>query len=122
MQRVRWFQSLSSWRIALVAIAGTLLNTSGCALLAEGNPYASLPPCVDSYCSCGDFANQALAQQVLDSFADDLYGLDRDRNGLACESLPQRDLSLDPPTYFSNSEHLTFGNPSNAGRRTLTIF
>ena len=98
MQRVRWFQSPSSRRIALVAIAGTLLNTSGCELLAESDPYASLPPCVDSYCDCRDFANQALAQQVLDSFEEDLHGLDRDRNGSACESLPQRDLSLDWPT------------------------
>ena len=53
---------------------------------------------------------------MLLTFEEDVYNLDRDGNGTACERLPQVDIGLDWPTYFSNSEHLTFGNPSNAGQ------
>ncbi|MEL6814171.1 MAG: DNA/RNA non-specific endonuclease [Cyanobacteria bacterium J06598_3] len=77
---------------------------------------ANMPPCVDSYCDCSDFVSQDVAQLVLESFKEDYYGLDRDNNGQACESIPQVDMSLDWATYFSDSEHLTFGNPSNAGQ------
>lgn len=84
-----------------------------------GDSMANMPPCVDSYCDCSDFVSQDLAQLVLDSFKEDYYGLDRDENGVACESLPQVDMSLDWATYFSNNEHLTFGNPSNAGQDNL---
>ncbi len=98
------------------AIALLTIGLSGCDSLAESDIYASLPPCVDSYCDCGDFKNQQLAQTVLEAFADDYYGLDKDRNGLACERLPQTDLSLGWATYFSNNEHLILGNPSNAGQ------
>ena len=51
---------------------------------------------------------------MLVSFEEDYYGLDRDGNGQACESLPAVELELGAATYFSNSEHLSFGNPSNA--------
>ncbi len=96
-----------------ISLSGSL---SSCGSLSEPDIYASLPPCVDSYCDCGDFKNQQLAQTVLEAFADDYYGLDKDRNGLACERLPQTDLSLGWATYFSNNEHLSLGNPSNAGQ------
>ena len=95
-------------------IAVLTIACSGCSLLEEPDIFASLPPCVDSYCDCGDFKNQQLAQTVLSSFPEDYYGLDRDGNGLACERLPRADLSLHQATYFSNSEHLRLGNPSNA--------
>ena len=77
---------------------------------------ARLPPCVDSYCDCSDFVTQALAQEVLDAYKSDEYGLDRDGNGVACEALPPGPVTLDPPTYFSTSEHLALGNLSNAGQ------
>ncbi|NJM98481.1 MAG: DNA/RNA non-specific endonuclease [Phormidesmis sp. RL_2_1] len=92
------------------------------ALLAScntGDITARLPPCVDSYCDCSDFINQPLAQAVLTAFKTDVNGLDRDGNGQACESLPPVAVSLDAATYFSNSEHLTLGNPSNANPDNL---
>ncbi len=107
--------------IALLTVSLSA-NLSGCDRLAEPDIYASLPPCVDSYCDCGDFKNQQLAQTVLESFADDYYGLDKDSNGLACERLPQTDLSLGWATYFSNNEHLVLGNPSNAGQEDPNNF
>lgn len=91
------------------------IGLSSCDQLGEPDIYASLPPCVDSYCDCGDFKNQQLAQTVLSSFPADYYGLDRDGNGLACERLSKTNLSLSPATYFSDNTHLTLGNPSNAG-------
>lgn len=109
-----------SSRRMTVALAIFTLGVGGCDdLLTEDDVHAYLPPCTDSYCDCGDFASQALAQQVLESFDGDPYGLDRDRNGQACESVPQVDLSLDWATYFTNNEHLSLGNPSNAGQDNL---
>ncbi len=112
MQRFKWFQLTQ--RCVVFALVVTV---AGCD--SAGTDFASLPPCVDSYCDCSDFASQDLAQLVLDSFIEDEYGLDRDGNGAACESLPQVDLSADWATYFSNSEHLVFGNPSSAGKDNL---
>jgi len=44
---------------------------------------------VDREPDCQDFASQADAQRVYEeSGEDDPYGLDRDRDGVACESLP----------------------------------
>ena len=90
-----------------------------CDDLLSDDVHAYLPPCTDSFCDCGDFASRALAQQVLDTFETDRYGLDQDGNGQACESLPDKDLSLDWATYFTNNEHLSLGNPSNASPDNL---
>ncbi|MEL6157706.1 MAG: DNA/RNA non-specific endonuclease [Cyanobacteria bacterium J06627_32] len=98
---------------ALGVLGALAAGLGGCDAIADD--YANLPPCVDSYCDCGDFASQDLAQQVFDSFKEDYYGLDRDGNGQACESLPVVDLSPDWATYFTNNAHLVLGNPSNAG-------
>ena len=98
--------------MAAIALIASLTGCDG----SDADIYASLPPCVDSYCDCGDFISQSQAQQVLVSFDQDYQNLDSDDNGAACESLPQVEMDLDQPTYFSNSEHLTFGNPSNAGK------
>ena len=48
----------------------------------------NLPACTQSECDCKDFATQAEAQRVLNAFPDDPYKLDRDKNDVACESLP----------------------------------
>lgn len=116
---------LSHWRLSpsapfirplayltIVAVIGL----SSCDDLAEPDLYASLPPCASNYCDCSDFISQDQAQQVLNAFEEDYDNLDSDGNGMACERLPQVDIGIDWPTYFSNSEHLTFGNPSNAGK------
>lgn len=100
---------IAQWPVLCMVLMAIL---SGCG--PSGPDIASLPPCVDSYCDCSDFASQDLAQLVLNSFDKDDNGLDRDGNGMACESLAQVDLNLERATYFSNNEHLIFGNPSNA--------
>ena len=74
----------------------------GCDGLAVDD-YSNLPPCVDSYCDCGDFVSRDLAQDVFDAFKEDFYSLDRDGNGQACESLPQVVLSLKRATECSNN-------------------
>ena len=103
--------------LQLSAIA-LLASVSSCdTLFASVDEQSNLPPCVDSYCDCGDFVSRDLAQTVLDSFQEDYYGLDRDGNGLACERRPIVDMSLDWETYFSNNEHLMWGNPSHAGQQ-----
>jgi len=104
----RWF--------SLPAVLIFALGAAGCdELLGASDDLSNLPPCVDSFCDCGDFVSQDLAQLVLDSFKEDYYGLDRDENGLACERLPAVAVGWDEETYFTNNEHLVLGNPSNAG-------
>lgn len=48
-----------------------------------------LPDCVEKNCNCSDFVRQKEAQAVLDAFPDDPHGLDRNKDGVACESLPK---------------------------------
>jgi micrococcal nuclease len=48
---------------------------------------SNLPVCVESDCNCSNFANQNEAQRVLNAFSGDPHRLDRDRDGVACESL-----------------------------------
>ena len=67
----------------------------GSANQASGSPAASpttqasqLPACVNSDCNCSDFETQGQAQQVFEAFPDDPFRLDRDKDGVACESLP----------------------------------
>lgn len=47
-----------------------------------------LPGCVQKKCNCSDFAHQKEAQVVLEAFPNDPHGLDRNKDGVACESLP----------------------------------
>lgn len=75
---------------------------------------AALPPCVDDDCNCGDFRDQALAQVVFEAFPGDPFVLDRDGNGIACESLPPVSPGLGPAVPPSQNPHLILGNPSNA--------
>ena len=46
-----------------------------------------LPNCVNSDCDCGDFTSWRQAQDVLESSPGDPHRLDRDKDGIACESL-----------------------------------
>jgi micrococcal nuclease len=48
---------------------------------------SGLPSCVNSDCNCSDFRSQAEAQRVFDAFPGDHFKLDRNRDGIACESL-----------------------------------
>jgi micrococcal nuclease len=47
----------------------------------------NLPGCVQSDCDCSNFNTQSEAQRVLDLFPGDPYELDRNNDGVACESL-----------------------------------
>jgi hypothetical protein len=47
-----------------------------------------LPECVKKDCNCSDFSTQAQAQSVLNKFPDDPHNLDKNKDGVACESLP----------------------------------
>lgn len=47
--------------------------------------------------TCDTFRYQEQAQAILAEDPDDPFGLDHDGNGLACESLPNADRSVDPP-------------------------
>lgn len=48
----------------------------------------NLPACVNTDCNCSDFSTQAQAQRVLLAYPGDPHRLDRDKDGIACESLP----------------------------------
>ncbi|MEQ8468690.1 excalibur calcium-binding domain-containing protein [Coleofasciculus sp. E2-BRE-01] len=52
------------------------------------NGEENLPGCVNWNCNCSDFTTQKEAQRVLDEFPDDPHGLDKNNDGVACESLP----------------------------------
>jgi len=98
---------------------GLAAGLAGCSILepwlgAGSADLNSLPPCVDDDCNCGDFASQAQAQTVLEAVRGDPYGLDRDGNGLACETLPPLPPETYPPAPLSPSPHLVLGNPSEA--------
>lgn len=102
-----------------IAYLGMLVAT-GCGVWSDAPPLlptvedGTLPPCVDDDCNCGDFREQALAQKVLEAFPDDPFVLDRDANGLACESLPSVSPRIDAAVTAIDSPHLALGNPSNA--------
>ncbi|MEG4347226.1 excalibur calcium-binding domain-containing protein [Microcoleus sp. A003_D6] len=49
---------------------------------------ADFPSCVNSDCNCSDFATQAQAQRVLEAYPGDPFKLDRDKDSIACETLP----------------------------------
>ena len=49
----------------------------------------ALPNCINSDCNCSDFSTQEEAQAVLNAFPNDPHRLDRDGNGIPCESLPK---------------------------------
>lgn len=88
----------------------------------RGPDVSSLPPCVDDDCDCGDFISQALAQDVLETFTGDPFGLDRDGNNLACEALPPVPPTLAEAVQAVDSPHLVLGNPSNAGPSHLNNY
>jgi hypothetical protein len=48
----------------------------------------NLPDCVKKDCDCSDFQTQAQAQAMLKRFPNDPHKLDKNKDGVACESLP----------------------------------
>ncbi len=83
----------------------------------------NLPECTKTNCNCSDFATQEEAQKVLDRFPKDPYGLDRDGNGVACQSLPRaEEKTNDPFQSIEPNPHLKFGNPSKANSKDLNNY
>ena len=80
-----------------------------------GNNISSLPDCVKTKCNCTDFQKQEEAQLVLDAYPEDPYKLDRDKNGIACESLPA---TRKPSSYVN----LRFGSPKQASSTDLNNY
>jgi len=90
-----------------------LLFLAGCSTTSTSD----LPSCTSSDCDCSDFSTQQEAQKVLDAFPDDRYRLDRDGNGLACESLAKgtkKKTNTNSQAIASSNIHLKYGNLSNA--------
>ncbi|XHX77696.1 MAG: excalibur calcium-binding domain-containing protein [Stenomitos frigidus ULC029] len=57
----------------------------------------NVPICAEhGTCNCSDFSSQELAQITLEAYPDDRSGLDRDHDGIACESLPSNPYDNDP--------------------------
>jgi hypothetical protein len=63
-------------------------KASALATAASDTSTNTLPACVQKDCNCSDFAHQKEAQAVLEAFPNDPHGLDRNKDGMACESLP----------------------------------
>ena len=86
---------------------------------------SDLPTCTKTDCNCSDFATQQEAQRVLDAFPDDRYKLDRDGNGIACESLPKgtkKKTTTTPKAIAPAKIHLKYGNPSQANSKDLNNY
>lgn len=78
----------------------------------------------DDY-NCADFETQADAQAIFDARAaeGDPYGLDRNGNGIACESLPLGETGIKVANLGrGNGSQLKFGNPSRADRSDLNNY
>ncbi len=97
-----------------------LLLLTGCSTTDTSN----LPNCTNSDCNCSDFATQQEAQRVLDAFPDDRHKLDRDGNGVACESLARgnKTTTTTPKVISSSNIHLKYGNPSKANSKDINNY
>lgn len=95
-----------------------LLFLAGCSIETS-----DLPSCTSSDCDCSDFSTQEEAQKVLDAFPDDRHRLDRDGNGIACESLARGNKTTTAPKAIANGNiHLKYGNPSNANSKDINNY
>ena len=78
--------AIASGLICLPVVAQTITITS----LTDADE-TEQPDCAvsdDKDCNCSDFETQEEAQEVLDADPSDPHQLDRDEDGVACESLP----------------------------------
>ena len=102
-------------KIPVFRLVLILILLTGCATDTSTN---NLPNCTSSDCDCSDFATQEEAQRVLDAFPDDPYKLDRDGNGIACESLARGNkTNTNNKAIAPANIHLKYGNPSNANSK-----
>lgn len=117
-----------------LGLSSVLSLSSGCGTLpiAAEQPNlaaidrAQLPPCVEDDCNCEDFRDRRTAQQVFEAWPADLFVLDPDANGVACEALPAAVAPIAPPappsSATTDSEHLMLGNPTHAGSDNLNNY
>ncbi|WP_410587317.1 excalibur calcium-binding domain-containing protein [Amycolatopsis sp. lyj-23] len=101
---------MSLFRRALTTAAAV----AGLALLGPV-PFASAEFSGDKNCS--DFQYQEEAQAVLDATPGDPNHLDRDKNGIACESLPHRPKASVTPTSEKPATHTA---PKTAAKKPAT--
>ena len=76
---------------SLVATPGTASETDAVGPEIESGGKVKgqeWPECVKEDCNCRDFQTQKEAQAVLEAFAGDPHRLDKDKDGVACQSLP----------------------------------
>jgi len=77
------------WIIAVIVIIG-LIIVGVFVIRNVGLEGGVKDSCGDDTFNCDDFATQEEAQEMFDQCGgadDDVHGLDRDGNGIACESL-----------------------------------
>lgn len=81
----------SGWRWNTQQSCDTSPNPNSTTAMSPPQPQtkkADLPACTTTDCDCKDFKTRAEAQRVLDAFPGDPFRLDKDKDGIACESLP----------------------------------
>jgi Excalibur calcium-binding domain len=111
----------------ILSILAALVGILGVAVLVRANN--DLPACVNDECDCEDFQNWQEAQTVLDAFVGDPFLLDRDKDGLACESLAGAPAGAIPeystPTLTPTSPSYPSGSgsqpPANSNRPSPAI-
>ncbi|MDJ0713931.1 MAG: DNA/RNA non-specific endonuclease [Prochloraceae cyanobacterium] len=109
--------------ISLVQQMNLKILSAAIAFILLACQQTNLPECTKTDCNCSDFATQEEAQKVLDKFPKDPYGLDRDGNGVACQSLPRAKEKTNAPFQFVEpNPHLKFGNPSDANDKDLNNY
>ena len=99
----------------LCAVLVFILLTAGC-FSVQVKQQTNLAECTKTDCDCSDFATQEGAQKVLNQFPNDPHQLDRDGNGIACESLPRGKKTTAEAIAPANI-HLKYGNPSRANSK-----
>lgn len=63
-------------------------NSGGRSTIERSQPVQSqFPACVNSDCNCSDFESRAQVDAVFKAFPGDPFGLDRDGDGVPCESI-----------------------------------
>ncbi|MEA5511742.1 DNA/RNA non-specific endonuclease [Crocosphaera sp. UHCC 0190] len=121
---------LSLLLVFVFVLSGCLPQRQPTTLTPPSPQTVSLPNCVNSDCNCSDFATQEEAQAALNAFPDDRFKLDRNSDGVACESLPRNTnetitnapQSTPQPLATNGSVHLKLGNPSNAQNNDLNNY
>ena len=108
------------FRILIQSSLIFILFLAGCSTLTGKS---DLPACTQTDCACSDFATQNEAQEVLEAFPNDPYKLDRNGDGIACETLPiKRQNPAEHGNVNTANSQIRYGNPSNANAQDLNNY